>query len=219
MRVIVQILGMALYPLVVHLLIMLEVPWLAVTGLVITSAIYLFLVVGFQRETGVHPGWVGLYLLLTLLGGVNLLTGTHFALFVPPVLINSGVSLVFAATLRAGKTPLVTQMMRFEYGGELPPLPLQGYARRLTWIWAVYFAAAALISLALAFTAPLVVWSFFTNFLHFLLVLVILMAQFLYRYARYRQYGVFMPWDTLRGMGRLPWPGRMAARPGERPSK
>jgi len=33
MRV-VQILGMVLYPLVVHLLIKLDVPWLAVTGLV-----------------------------------------------------------------------------------------------------------------------------------------------------------------------------------------
>ncbi|HCU53818.1 MAG TPA: hypothetical protein DIC36_05925, partial [Gammaproteobacteria bacterium] len=98
-----------------------------------------------------------------------------------------------------------------------PPLPLQNYARRLTWIWAVYFAAVALISLTLAFTAPLVVWSFFINFLHFLLVFVILFAQYLYRYIRYRQYGVFMPWHTLRGMGRLPW--RMTNTPGEHPSK
>jgi uncharacterized membrane protein len=110
-------------------------------------------------------------------------------------------------------------MMRFEYGGELPPRPLQGYARNLTRIWAGYFVAVALISLILAFTAPLVVWSFFINFLHFLLVFVMLFAQYLYRYARYRQYGVFMPWDTLRGMGRLPWPGRMPAGTGERTSK
>lgn len=219
MRVIVQILGMAFYPLVVHLLIMLNVPWLAVSGLVITSVVYLFLVIGFQRETGVHPGWIALYLLLTVLGAVNLLTDTHYALFVPPVLINSGVALVFASTLRAGKTPLVTQMMRFEYNGELPPLPLQKYARNLTRIWAMYFAAAALISMTLAFTVPLVVWSFFINFLHFLIVFVMLFAQFLYRYLRYRQYGVFMPWDTLRGMGRLPWPGRMAAGSRERSPK
>lgn len=219
MRVIVQILGMALYPLVVHLLITLDVPWLAVTSLVITSVVYLFLVIGFQRETGVHPGWIGLYLLLSVLGAVNLLTDTHYALFVPPVLINSGIALVFASTLRAGKTPLVTQMMRFEYGGELPPRPLQGYARNLTRIWAGYFVTVALISSILAFTAPLVVWSFFINFLHFLFVFVMLFAQYLYRYARYRQYGVFMPWDTLRGMGRLPWPGRMPAGTGERTSK
>ena len=35
-----------------------------------------------------------------------------------------------------------------------------------------------------------------------------LRLEFFYRWLRYRQYGVFMPWDTLRGMARQPWPGR-----------
>jgi len=218
-RIIVQVLGMAFYPLLVHLLISMEAPWLAVTGLVLTSIIYLFLVIGFQRQTGVHAGWVVLYLALSMLGIVNLLTHTHYALFVPPVLINSGVALVFGATLQAGKVPLVTQMMRFEYNGNLPPLPLQGFARRLTWFWTLYFGVVALLSLVLALTAPLEVWSFFTNFLHFLLVIGFLFAQYFYRYWRYRQHGVFMPWDTLRGMGRLPWSGRMSSGSGNSVSK
>ena len=207
MRIVIQILGMVFYPLVVHLLIELNVPWLAVTGLVITSIIYLFLVAGFQRDTGARPAWVLLYLGLTLLGILNLLTGTHYALYVPPVLINLGIAAAFAATLRRGGTTLVEQMMRFEFHGHAPPPPLQRYARQLTWIWAIYFAAVATVSLVLAFTAPLQTWSWFTNVLHYIMAVSLLFAQYLYRSWRYREHGVVMPWDTLRGMVQLPWRG------------
>lgn len=212
MRV-VQILGMVLYPLVVHLLIKLDVPWLAVTGLVITSAVYLFLVVGLQRDTGLHAGWIALYLLLTVLGILNLLTHTHYALFVPPVVINLGVAFFFAATLRAGRTPLVVWMMQFEYGGQTPPEPVRRYGRRLTWIWAGYFTLAALVALGLAITAPLEVWSLFVNILHFVLVASLVLLQYLYRLWRYRAYGVFMPWNTIRAMARSPWGRRSPVQP------
>jgi uncharacterized membrane protein len=200
---VVQILGMLFYPLIVHLLIELEVPWLAVTGLVVTSLVYLLLVIGFQRRTGAHPAWLLLYVAISALGVANLLTATHYSLYVPPVVINFGIGLAFAATLRAGRAPLVVQMMRFEYGGDLPPAPLQAYGRRLTLVWAVYFIAMSLVSLLLAFIAPLTVWSLFTNVLHYVLAITLLFAQFLYRFWRYRQHGVFMPWDTLRAMGRV----------------
>lgn len=200
-----QLLGMVLYPLIVHTLIKLDVPWLAVTGLVATSGIYLLWIIGLQRDTGAHPGWIGLYLALTVLGTVNLLTDTHYALFVPPVTINLAVGLFFAYTLRSSRTPLVEWMMRFEYGGQIPPEPVRRYARRLTWIWAVYFTAASVLALALAITAPLETWSLFVNILHFVLVGAMLALQYLYRLLRYRQYGVFMPWNTIRAMARSPW--------------
>ena len=205
MRSVIQILGMVFYPLGVHLLIELHVPWLAVTGLVVTSVVYLLLVAGLQRDTGARPAWLGLYLGLTLLGVLNLLTDTHYALYVPPVLINLGIAAVFASTLRPGVVTLVERMMRFEYGGAAPPPALRAYARRLTWIWAVYFASVAVASLALAFAVPLDRWSWFTNVLHYVMALSLLLGQYLYRNWRYREHGFVMPWDTLRGMGRLPW--------------
>ena len=208
---------MVFYPLIVHLFIELNVPWLAVIGLVATSFVYLLLVIGFQRDTGAHPGWIGLYLGLNVLGIVNLLTDTHYALFVPPVVINLAVAAAFAATLRPGASPLVEKLMRFEFGGALPPAPLRAYARRLTVIWAVYFAGVALISLVLALVAPLEVWSLFANVLHYLFAFTLLALQFLYRAWRYRQYGLVMPWDTLRAMARLPWPGRAAPSVGSGP--
>jgi uncharacterized membrane protein len=207
-RIVFQLLGMVFYPLIVHLLIKLDVPWLAVAGLIVTSLVYLFLVLGLQRDTGAHRAWLALYVLFTVLGTVNLLTDTHYALFFPPLLINLTIAAVFGATLRPGGTPLVEQMMRFEYEGQPPPAALKDFARHLTWIWTLYLAGVALGSVVLALTARLEVWSLFTNILNYVFAVILLFAQYLYRFLRYRQYGVFMPWDTLRGMARLPWPGR-----------
>jgi len=212
--VVLQLLGMVFYPLVVHLLIRLDATWLAVAGLVVTSLVYQLLVIGFRRGTAVHPAWVGMYLLLMVLGLVNLLTDTHYALYFPPVIINLALATVFGMTLRRGATPLVEQMMRFEYDGNPPPAALQAYARRLTQVWAGYFVGVVLVSLVLAYRAPLETWSLFTNILNYVFAVILLFAQYLYRFLRYRQYGVFMPWDTLRRMARFPWPGR-GSQPGD----
>lgn len=207
MRTVIQVLGMVFYPLIVHLLIKLDAVWLAVFGLVVTSAVYFLLVMSVRRDTGAHRAWIGLYLALVALGMVNLLTDTHYALFVPPVVINLAIGLMFAISLRPTATPLVEQMMRFEYGGQAPPAPVARYARRLTWVWVGYFVAVAALSVLLAIAAPLETWSLFVNVLSYVFAILLVIAQFLYRYLRYRRYGVFMPWDTLRGMARLPWRG------------
>jgi len=201
---------MVFYPLIVHLLIKLDATWLAVLGLVVTSIVYFLLVLNLRCDTGWHWAWIGLYLALGVLGSVNLFTATHYALFIPPLVINLAIAALFASTLRAGATPLVERMMRFEYEGRSPPPPVARYARRLTVVWAVYFAAVALGSGALALTAPLELWSLFANVLNYVFAILLVVFQYLYRFWRYRRYGVVMPWDTLRGMARLPWPGRRA---------
>lgn len=199
----IQLFGMVFYPLIVHLLIKLDATWLAVLGLVVTSVVYFFLVLGIRRDTGSHWAWIGLYLILGVLGSVNLFTDTHYALFIPAVVINLAIAVFFASTLRAGATPLVERMMRFEYAGEPPPVPVARYARRITWVWAGYFAAVALTSALLAAWAPLEVWSLFANVLSYAMAVALLFGQYLYRFWRYRRYGIVMPWDTLRGMARV----------------
>ena len=202
MRAVLQILGMIFYPLLVHLLISFKAPAVAVAGLVVTSLVYFYSVLRLNQNVRTRLAWVSLYALLALLGALNLFTNTVYALFLPPVLVNLGLLLLFGLTLRRGSVPLVERLMRLEYtAGELPPA-LARYARNLTRVWVGFFGAVAFTSALLAVTAPLELWSLFSNVLSYVFGILLLFAQYAYRALRYREYGVFMPWGILRRIAR-----------------
>lgn len=213
MRVVVQMLGMVFYPLLVHLLIKLDLPWLAVTGLVVTSAIYVFLVIGMQRRTSAHPGWAALYLFLTGVGIWSLYAGNVYALFFPSAIINLVLACTFAISLRASRMPIVEWFVRLEFDGNSPPPRLARFARHATLAWVVYFSGIALLSPVLALTAPLEVWSLVVNVLNYAFAIALLFIQYLYRSVRMPEYGVRMPWHTLRDLARSPWARRAAPFP------
>jgi len=207
-RLVVQLLVMVFYPLLVHLLIKLDLSRLAVTGLVITSSIYVLLVINVQRRTGAHPGWIALYLFLTAVGSWSLYAGNVYALFFPAVIINLVLGAAFASTLRPHKVPVVEWFARLEYDGNPPPPRLARFARNATWAWAVYYSGFALLALLLAVTAPLEVWSLVVNVLHYVFALTLLFVQYIYRSLRLPEYGVRMPWHMLRDLARVSWTGR-----------
>lgn len=195
---------MIFYPLLVHLLILYKVPLAAVAGLVATSLVYFYTMLRLRARPRVRYAWIGVYALLAAVGSLNLLTGTVYALYLPPLLINSALMIVFALTLRRGSMPLVERLMRMEYFGSGLPAALVRYARNLTRVWVGYFAGIVLGSLVLAVRAPLESWSLFANVLSYLFVALLFLAQYAWRLWHYRQYGVFMPWDTLRCIARMP---------------
>jgi len=194
---------MIFYPLLVHLLILYKVPAVAVAGLVVTSLVYFYTMLHLRAGPRVRFAWVGVYALLAAIGLLNLLTDTVYALYLPPLLINFGLMILFGLTLRRGSMPLVERLMRMEYPGAELPAALVRYARQLTRIWVGHFAAIVLVSLVLAVSAPLEMWSLFANVLSYLFAIALFLAQYVYRALRYRQYGVFMPWDTLRCIARV----------------
>ncbi len=201
MRALLLTLGLVLYPLAVHVLVVLQVPGVAVFGLVAGSLAYL-LVLGRKGGQAVAPQWLWMYGLLALTGLLSLYTRTVHVLFLPPVLINLGLLAVFGASLRAGAVPLVERLMRIAYDGALPP-GLAALARRLTWQWVVFFAGMALLSVALAHWASLPVWSLFVNLLYYLFVAVMLSLQHVYRHIRFRQYGTVSLWQLGRRLARI----------------
>jgi uncharacterized membrane protein len=71
-------------------------------------------------------------------------------------------SLTFARTLAPGREPLCTYFARMVHGSL--GVEIENYTRRLTGIWAVFFAAVAATSSALFFGATLETWSIFANF-------------------------------------------------------
>ena len=191
MRTLLLLLGLVFYPLMVHALVVLEVPGIAVFGLVLASLTYL-VVLGTQGR-GVTPVWLWMYGLLALVGGISLYARSVHVLFLPPALINLGMLAVFGGTLRVGKVPLVERLLRIAYSqrlpfGELPPGLAQS-ARRMTWAWVIFFACMTLLSLGLARWASLEVWSLFVNVLYYLFVAALLIFQHGYRHFRFRQHG------------------------------
>jgi uncharacterized membrane protein len=70
--------------------------------------------------------------------------------------------LTFARTLSSGREPLCTYFARMVHGSL--GAEIENYTRRLTRIWAVFFAAVAATSSALFFSATLETWSIFANF-------------------------------------------------------
>ena len=203
MRAVLQTIGIVFYPLLVHLLILYKVPAVAVAGLVVASLVYFYTILKLRQGLRMRLAWVGLYVLLAAVGLLNLLTDTVYALYLPSLLINAGLMTMFGLTLRRDSMPLIERLMRMEYhGGELPAA-LVRYARQLTRIWTGFFAAVVLISLVLAVNAPLEVWSLFANVLSYPFVILLFLAQYAWRALRYRQYGLFMPWDTLRCIARV----------------
>jgi len=202
-RVVLQTIGMIFYPLLVHLLILYKVPAVAVAGLVATSLVYFYTMLHLRAGPRVRFVWIGVYALLAAVGSLNLLTDTVYALYLPSLLINFGLMTLFGLTLRRGSMPLVERLMRMEYSGAELPAALVRYARNLTRVWVGYFASIVLISLLLAVSAPLELWSLFANVLSYLFAIILFFAQYAWRALRYRQYGLFMPWDTLRCIARI----------------
>lgn len=194
---------MIFYPLLVHLLILYKVPVVAVAGLVATSLVYFYTMLHLRRGSRLRLVWTGVYALLAVVGLLNLFTGTIHALYLPSLFINFGLMIMFGLTLRRFSMPLVERLMRMEYPGGALPEALVRYARQLTRIWTGYFAVIVLIALVLAVSAPIELWSLFANVLTYVLAILLFLAQYAYRALRYREYGVFMPWDTLRCIARV----------------
>ena len=75
--------------------------------------------------------------------------------------IHAALGCVFAMTLRRGATPLITTLAARVHGTLTPTMAL--YTRRVTVVWALYFAVMVALSLSLYAWAPWWGWSLFAN--------------------------------------------------------
>ena len=97
-------------------------------------------------------------------------------MYLPPVLINIALLILFGRTLLPGTTPLVAKVAAL-WRGTLDEAVAR-YTRRVTIAWTVFFAIMAFESIALALFAPLHVWSLFTNFVNYVLVLLFFVIEY-----------------------------------------
>ena len=187
------------YPLIAHLLILLEMPGVAVAGLVAVSVWWLLasLRQGPQDRLGLGvPAIVGLW------GVINLLTDSVHVIFVPSIMINLSLAAFVATSLRTGNVPFLERFLRITHPQELPGA-VRREARVLTGVWVGFFAAMAALSLALAVFAPLWLWSWFANIFYFVFIAALIIGMHTYQHFRFRRHDAAMSWDTVKGFFRL----------------
>lgn len=149
-------------------------------------------------------------------------------LLLPPVLLNGGIGLMFAASLRAGRTPLIERIVRALHDGEVPDPAIPAYARRLTALWAALLLGLAAVNAVLALCAvpgglldafrlhspwplPLAWWSTFANGLNYAIIGALFVLEYAWRAHRFPQQGYRHFGDFLLRVARLGpafWRGR-----------
>lgn len=86
----------------------------------------------------------------------------------------------FGHTLLPGHEPLISQIARRVHGDDYSPA-IATYTLRATWAWAMFSLSMALMSVLLFAIAPLAVWSFFVNFVAFILLGLMFVLEYAVR--------------------------------------
>jgi uncharacterized membrane protein len=103
---------------------------------------------------------------------------------------------MFAATLRQGATPLITTFALRLHRTVTPAL--LRYTRRLTWLWALYFAVMVALSLGLFALAPWWWWSVFANLVTPVAAVALFVGEYGLRYRLHPEFDRITLGQALR---------------------
>lgn len=105
--------------------------------------------------------------------------------FALPVLINGALLAQFVASLRT--TPMVERFARLQE----PELSLAqvAYCRRVTLVWASFFAVNAAVSASLAWLASVATWALYNGVIAYVLIGILGASEYIVRKAKFREYG------------------------------
>ena len=200
------------YPVLAHFAIARNSAGLTIAALTLLAAISLL--PGLAR--GAALAWLAVPLIGAAywwLSGVDRLAVT---LYVPPIIVPAFLACVFGTTLRSGRTPLISQLVRLLHAPQdEPEAAVWSYARRLTAAWTMLFVTLAVFNLLLAalvepdgllrsggFDPPLSVthelWSLCTNLLEYLVVAAFFVVEYAYRRQKYPHQPYHSMFDFVR---------------------
>jgi uncharacterized membrane protein len=106
------------------------------------------------------------------------------ALRLVPVFVNLGLLYVFGRTLRSG--PTIVERLALLRQPALSEAQVR-HCRTTTAVWCAFFAANAIVCTALAWTAPLWLWTLYTGVIAYALIAVLFAAEWLVRSWRFHQ--------------------------------
>ncbi|MDH5632373.1 MAG: hypothetical protein OEZ10_05180 [Gammaproteobacteria bacterium] len=199
--VITTIAGLLLYPLATHFLILINAEHFALIGLMGLSA--LAVTWRWWKQKSIALGGVELYLIVLIVGTINLFTLSAQALSVPFVVVNFMLAIFVLRSLEPARVPVFERIVRLAHGENLPARVCR-LARLFTRIWGWYFMLVAAVSLTLALVAPLAWWSWFSNIGYFVVTPLVVGVMHVYQVTVFRRHGVAMTWRELLRVAKTP---------------
>lgn len=200
------------YPVLAHLAVARNSAALTLAALVLLAGISLL--------PGLVRGEAGPWLAVPLVAGacwwLSTVAAPVLPLYVPPILVPAFLACVFGTTLRPGRTPLISQLIRLMHApGDEPEAAVWSYARRLTALWTMLFVMLAVFNLVVAavvepdgllraagLSPPLAVshdvWSLFTNLIEYLVVAAFFLVEYAYRRTRFPRQPYRNMFDFIR---------------------
>ena len=166
---------MVIYPLIAFISLSLERPLFIIGYLLI-----IILVMGLDKCQ--HHRWFSAVILFSIIASILYFiqqANIQYLLFLPPLLIIFSFFMLFAQSLAAGKTPLISLYAKL-LGDKLEERHLR-YNRNLTILWSVFFFVLGTSSILLALFGSFDNWSLFTHVISYLLVAVFFVIEFIYR--------------------------------------
>jgi uncharacterized membrane protein len=126
---------------------------------------------------------------ILLVGCALVLSGVlddHRFLLATPVLMNLGLFVTFAGSLRTD-TPLVERFARMQVS-DLSAEELR-YCRTVTQVWSLFFVLNGTVALALALLAPLSWWALYNGLLAYVLIGLLGASEYVIRKRRFGRFG------------------------------
>lgn len=99
--------------------------------------------------------------------------------YFPPLLIHFFLFIFFSSSLLLNNTPIITRFARL-ISGDLSPVT-KSYTRKATIAWSVFMLLLFCEALIIASVASIETWSLFVNFINYLFVMVMFIAEFMVR--------------------------------------
>ena len=167
------------YPLVSHFSVM--------TGYPVWSVMYLLGIFGvfFIKAIVTRKHYLVLIMACVLIVGVALVLQeqSKVIMYLPPIMINLGLLYIFGRSLERDQVPLITRYAEI-IDGTLNQ-EIKRYTKRVTIAWTILFLIMLIESIGLALFASEEIWSLFTNFINYGVVILMFIAEYLYRYTVY----------------------------------
>lgn len=202
------------YPVLAHFAIARNSAALTIAALTLLAAIALL--PGLAR--GAAAAWLAVPLVGAACWWLSSVDQPVLPLYLPPIIVPAFLAYVFGNTLRPGRTPLISQLIRLlQPPGEEPEAAVWSYARGLTATWTALFVALTTFNLLLAALAEPdgllrasgidpglavshEVWSLFTNLIEYLLVAAFFAIEYAYRRQKFPRQPYRNMFDFLRRM-------------------